>query len=193
MPSDLFLNLLYLVLLVLAVGGALLGDLARHPSRSARFALTWGFIFLGLVAAAGLWSETRSALTPATPTTLPDGRIEIPVAADGHYHLIAEVNGVPVRFIVDTGASQIVLTERDAQRIGLKPADLVFSGRASTANGEVRTAPVRLARFEVAGFAEAGLRAVVSQGEMGASLLGMSYLSARAQVSFEAGRMVIAY
>lgn len=195
MPDDLFLNLLYLVLLLLAVMGTLARDLMRSPARSARYALTWGFIFIGLIAGAGLWSETRRALTPAQATLLPNGRIEIQAATDGHYHLTAQLNGKPVHFMIDTGASEIVLSKRDAARIGIAAESLVFTGRASTANGMVRTAPVRIARFELAqgAPAEQDLRAIVSEGEMPASLLGMAYLSRRAKVSFEAGRMVIDY
>ena len=55
----------------------------------------------------------------------------------------------PVRFMVDTGASDIVLSRRDAERVGIEPGSLSYLGRARTANGAVATAPVRLARGRV--------------------------------------------
>ena len=55
-----------------------------------------------------------------------------------------EINGTPVRFMVDTGASDIVLSRRDAERVGIDPAALGYLGRARTANGTVPTARVRL-------------------------------------------------
>src|SRR6266852_3374324 len=62
----------------------------------------------------------------------------------GHFLLAAAVNGSAVRFLVDTGASYVTLTPEDARAAGIRTGDLRFSGRAATANGEVRVAPVVL-------------------------------------------------
>ncbi|MEM6388759.1 MAG: TIGR02281 family clan AA aspartic protease, partial [Pseudomonadota bacterium] len=95
----------------------------------------------------------------------------------GHFHATLEINGVPVRMVVDTGASELVLTQEDARRVGLEPENLAFTGRAFTANGPVETAPVRLDTVVLGGLETRGVRAVVNGGEMFDSLLGMSYLS----------------
>ena len=95
---------------------------------------------------------------------------------DGHFHLTAQVNGAPVRFLVDTGASDVVLTRDDAVRVGLDPARLDFTRRAMTANGPVMTAPVRLDRVAVGELEARTVPAVVGGGELFQSLLGMSYL-----------------
>ena len=80
-------------------------------------------------------------------------------------------------FLVDTGASQVVLNQEDAARIGLNPDTLNYSGIAQTANGEVATAPVRLDRVELGEIKDIRVIASVNSGQMESSLLGMSYLS----------------
>ncbi|MGZ3305436.1 MAG: retropepsin-like aspartic protease family protein, partial [Asticcacaulis sp.] len=50
----------------------------------------------------------------------------IPKAADGHFWANATVNDKAVRFLVDTGATVVVLTEADAQRLGIDKTTLVF-------------------------------------------------------------------
>ena len=133
-------------------------------------------IFVGALAAAGLWQDIRRDVIPRQ-AVLSDGRIELPAAADGHFYLTAEVNGAPVRFVVDTGASEMVLTRRDAERAGLDPAGLVYLGQARTANGTVATATVTLDSVRIGPVEDRGVRALVNRGEMDVSLLGMSYLN----------------
>jgi aspartyl protease family protein len=71
--------------------------------------------------------------------------VEIPRAADGHYYVTLMIDGQPMEFMADTGASGVVLSKADAERLGINLADLVFAGQSQTANGIVRTARVRLA------------------------------------------------
>jgi aspartyl protease family protein len=119
------------------------------------------------------------------------GRVEVPQARDGHFYLTLLVNGTPVEFMVDTGASQVVLTDADARRIGLDTADLAFVGRAMTANGEVQTAPVRLASVELGPVVDRDLRAFVNRGEMDKSLLGMSWLQRWQRIEITGGALVL--
>ena len=67
----------------------------------------------------------------------------------GHVVVEAAVNGVPVKFLVDTGATMVVLTLKDAAAAGISGSDLVFSMRTSTANGVARAAPVRLRELRI--------------------------------------------
>ena len=68
--------------------------------------------------------------------------------------------------MVDTGATDVVLTQRDAERIGLDPETLNYTQRAMTANGTVRGAPVMLDRFEFAGIEDLRVRATVNEGDL---------------------------
>ena len=102
--------------------------------------------------------------------------ITVPRAADGHYYLTVHINDVPVDFLVDTGASDLVLTGRDARRVGLDVDGLVFAGQARTANGTVPIARTRLETVRIGHFEDRRVPASVNGGEMFGSLLGMSYL-----------------
>lgn len=139
-------------------------------------ALIWVFLFIGVIAVVGLWEDIRSTTAPAGRMTTTDNSIVVPRARDGHYYLQLRVNGKPVDFLVDTGASQIVLSQQDADRIGIDVNDLNYFGRALTANGEVRTAPTKLDDVVLGPFTDRGLTAWVNEGDMDRSLLGMEYL-----------------
>lgn len=154
----------------------------------------WALIFLGVIAARGYWEESTAiprqvAFSPAEAGG--PARIEVPVAPDGHYYLTLELNDVPVRFTVDTGATDIVLSRRDAERIGIDPNRLAFLGSASTANGTVRTAPVRIERMALGGVVDRNVRASLTDGEMDGSLLGMSYLSRFDSLEIRGGRLIL--
>jgi len=144
-----------------------------------------------VIAGIGLWDDIRRTTQPSFATVTADNQIKLRRAADGHYYVNTLVNGQTVRFMVDTGASDIVLTRSDARSVGFNPDALIYLGSASTANGEVRTAPIWLDSFSIGPIADSGLRAVVNSGEMDQSLLGMSYLQRFESVSFSGGFLVL--
>ena len=146
---------------------------------------------MGVASGAALWDQMKGGMITPAQTEATGGRIEIPMARDGHYYVTADLNGVPVKFMVDTGASDIVLTNRDAERIGLDLNGLVYLNRAQTANGTVEIAPVRIDSFALGDDVATDIRAMVNGGEMSGSLLGMAYLQRFAKVSFERGQLVL--
>jgi aspartyl protease family protein len=92
----------------------------------------------------------------------------------GHVVLDGVVNGAPVRFLVDTGATMVVLTRRDAAAAGI--GNLVFSMRTSTANGIARAAPVRLREVRLGQLSIDDVSAAVVEN-LNISLLGQSFLT----------------
>lgn len=186
-----YARLTYLVLLGGAVVMWFLAQNRASLGKVTQQALVWGLIFVGVIAAVGLWGDIRQTVQPGRAVIMEGGRIELPRAPDGHYYMTAEVNGKPVNFVVDTGASQIVLTRSDARRIGIDLNDLSYIGRAYTANGEVRTAPVRLDRIAIGTVIDEGVRAVVNEGEMDRSLMGMDYLQRFSSVEISGGRLIL--
>ena len=94
----------------------------------------------------------------------------------GHYFVDAAVNGVTVRFLVDTGASMVLLTPQDARRLHLTPDRLDFSETYQTANGTARGAPVMLRQIRIGQLAVHHVEASVSEAPLPISLLGMSFL-----------------
>lgn len=159
--------------------------------KTAQMIAAWVFIFTGAIAVVGLWEDIRGTLGPGQRMTVTGERVEVPRAPDGHYYLQLLVNGEPVEFLVDTGASQVVLTRRDAGRAGIDTAALNYFGRAMTANGEVRTAPVKLDSIALGTFTDRGVTAWVNAGDMEQSLLGMDYLQRWQSIEFGGGTLVL--
>ncbi len=190
MDGDNIGRLAYLVLLGLAVGGWFIAENRANLGRTARQAAVWGLIFVGTVAAVGLWSDIRQDVLPRQ-SVVGDSSIEVPRAFDGHYYLVLHLNGVPVEFIVDTGATDVVLTLNDARLIGIDPDTLVFSGSATTANGTVRTAFARIDDVRLGDIRDRSLRVAVNGGEMTGSLLGMSYLRRFEKIEISGDRLIL--
>ena len=184
-------SLVYLVILGSAIGLWFFAQNRQSLGKLAQQAAAWGLIFIGAIAVVGLWGDIRQTVAPSQNVVADSGQIEVPRAPDGHYYLTAEINGEPVRFVVDTGATQIVLTKEDARRAGLDVDGLVYLGRANTANGEVRTAPVRLDRVTIGPIEDSNVRAVVNDGVMEGSLLGMEYLQRFSSVEIGGGKLVL--
>ncbi|CAN5288375.1 hypothetical protein BH11PSE5_BH11PSE5_10760 [soil metagenome] len=95
---------------------------------------------------------------------------------DGLFYVSAKVRGVPVRFLVDTGANIVVLTPEDARRIGVTPG----SGGGSdieTAGGSSRIDRITLDRVSIAGRDLDGVDAAVMHDGLKVSLLGQNLLS----------------
>ncbi|MEP4248873.1 TIGR02281 family clan AA aspartic protease [Tateyamaria sp.] len=189
MNSDNIAQLAYLGALALVLGGAFLLSSKLKLSQTLQMAAIWALIFIGAIAVVGLWDDLQDDLNPSQTRFDGDGTIEIPRSRDGHYYLTLDINGAPIEFIVDTGASEIVLNTEDAKTAGLAPEDLVFLGRAATANGEVRTAPVRLDTVSIGPHTDTNVRAVVNDGELWQSLLGMGYLQNWGRIEIADGKM----
>jgi len=180
----------YLVLLGLFIGGGVLFSYRGQLGAMAKQASAWALIFAAVIVGYGLFNDNRTPLIRAA-VTAQEGRIEIPRAADGHYHVTLRVNGAAIPFIVDTGASHVVLSLGDARRAGLNPDELAYTGRAYTANGAVETAPVRLDEVELGGLRDRNIRATVNSGQMDGSLLGMSYLNSFDRIEINDGMLIL--
>lgn len=191
MTADSIASLIYLTLLGVVVAGYFLLANRHQMGRIAQQGAIWALIFIGIAAGAALWDDVRGASDTRASVYQDGDRIVARRAPDGHYHLTLGINGAPVRFLVDTGASDMVLTLRDADRAGLDRAALRFVGRAATANGTVPTAPVTLDHVELGGIVDRGVPAQVSSGDMPGSLLGMRYLSRFADVTISGDTLTL--
>lgn len=189
MSSDQIGQLALLGVWALALGGAFLVSNRLSWGKTAQYAAIWGLIFVGAVAIVGLWGDIRGDLRPTQARFESDDTVVVARQPDGHYYLTLDVNEVPVDFMIDTGASEIVLTRNDAARIGLAPRDLNFIGVAQTANGEVRTAPVRIDQVRLGPVTDQNVFALVNDGQMDQSLLGMGYLQNWGRIEIANGEL----
>ena len=188
MPDDATMRFVYIGLLVLALGAWGMVEMRRNFGRLIKTLLAWAMIFVGLMAVYGLWGDITRSIHPGQQTG--SAEVTLPRAADGHYYAQLQIGGKTVQFMVDTGASDVVLSPADARTIGITPADLVYIGQASTANGIVRTARVSLKDVQFGPFADAKLGVSVNEAPMEISLLGMDYLG-RFQISIAGDQMVL--
>lgn len=149
----------------------------------ARNAVVWLGIFILVIVGVSFWEEWAGFGSRVAGSLVPGRVIEegnaiwVQRGQDGQFWLLGEVNGTEIRFMVDTGASVVVLTMNDAERAGIfvRPGD--FTGFAQTANGTIAVAPVRIGTLGVGSITEVDVPGIVNGGELSVSLLGMSFLS----------------
>jgi aspartyl protease family protein len=135
----------------------------------------------------------RPFASPAEPPAAAAvNRLAYPIDSRGQVVLDAIVNGAPVRFLVDTGASLVTLTLADARAAGLSPHKLAFNEQASTANGEVHMATVTLREIRLGQLAIADVPAAVIKN-LDMSLLGMSFLSRLQSYEMRDGKLTITW
>ena len=135
------------------VSAAAMAALSPQPLRMARFGAEGG-----------------------SPADVRPGSGLVAKAADGHFWADAEVNGKPVRFLVDTGATAVALTPEDAERLGIRTADLKPGYNVTTVGGSARASAVTLASVSINGARLDNVQAMVVADGLDVSLLGMSYL-----------------
>lgn len=111
---------------------------------------------------------------------------------DGHFAVQSRVDGVFTDFMIDTGASLVVLRESDAANAGLRPMPGAYTATVSTANGKVKAAPVKIDRIEVGGITVYDVPALVLPDDiLGKNLLGMAFLSRLRRYEVADGRLVM--
>lgn len=192
MNPDQIASFLYLALLGAALVFWYVVNNRRSMNKMVQQASLWVLIFIGVIAAVGLWGDIRQASTFSHSVSAETGEITVPRAPDGHYYLTLDINDRPVRFVIDTGATDMVLTRADAEKVGIDLDNTQFLGRAQTANGQVKVATVYLDTVRVGDVTDRDLRASVNDGEMRNSLLGMTYLQRFDRIEISGGKLVLA-
>jgi aspartyl protease family protein len=128
------------------------------------------------------------------PRQAPSGQHQMSLASgrDGHFRVDARVDGRSIDFLVDTGASLVILRESDAARLQIFLNASDYKATVSTANGKIKAAPVRLDRIEVGDITVFDVPALVLPDEaLGQNLLGVSFLSRLKRYEYAEGRMVL--
>lgn len=165
--------------------------------------LAWLLIAVGLVGAYAYRAELQDVghrvtlgLIPGSSVTRlnDDGTARVDVGRDrsGHFIVDASVDGTPISFLVDTGATTIALSYRDAMRAGIDPDRLRFDLPIRTANGTANAARVQLESVTLGGIERRNLTATVSEPRaLGQSLLGMNFLGSLASFEIRGDRLLL--
>jgi aspartyl protease family protein len=122
------------------------------------------------------------------------GAMEYRIDADpqGQYFTTVEIAGARFRMLVDTGATSVALSYEDAAAAGIFPFPSDYKYAVSTANGVGRVARVTLSQVRVGSLVVRDVDAVVGErGALGASLLGMTFLSKLSKIESSRGTLVL--
>ncbi|MDB5418330.1 MAG: putative aspartyl protease [Phenylobacterium sp.] len=156
------------------------GGFAQHLRDAAIWLAVVAVLALGFAyreELAGVPQHLRLAFSAGDPVTTADHELVIPQDEQGAFVVVGKVNGQRVRFMVDTGASDTVLSPDDARRLGVAVDRLRFDDVAETANGVGHGAPYTAQRLEVGPISLENFRMTINQAPMSSSLLGLSFLN----------------
>jgi aspartyl protease family protein len=179
-----------------ALAAALVVRMRGDLGRTARHAATWlvivGVLALGYAYRGELndaaW-RVSSELTPGSAVRSAPREMVFSQGPGGHFLVRAEVNGHPVVFLADTGASGIVLSPSDARRLGIDIQALDYDRAAETANGIGRSAGWRADTLTVGELRLGDVAMEVNQAPMSVSLLGMDFFRRLESFRVEGGRL----
>jgi aspartyl protease family protein len=135
-----------------------------------------------------------SSLTIEAPAQTASARRMATISArpDGHHWTRALVNKkASVEFMVDTGASVVALTYKDAQKMGLRPETLDYKWEIRTAGGITKGASVKIELIQINQVHVKNVDAMVLRTDLSQSLLGMSFLRELYSYEFRGNRMII--
>ena len=151
--------------------------------QTARVVIGWVAIFAVVIVgyafrddAVRLASRVRSALMPAYAQQDSPHSLVISRGEGDAFYVIGRVNGANVRFLIDTGSTDIVLSPADAERAGLSAAGRAFDRPSETANGVGYGAAAVADSLTVGPIRMTGVPVSINQAPMTSSLLGMPFL-----------------
>ena len=177
-----WLDVSYALGFIALVSASLLSRRLRL-GQAVRYALLWMAIIAALLLGYTFRDElgfvgrrVTGELAPSLPVAGGPGEMTVTQEPDGHFYLEGSVNGAPVRFLVDTGASDIALSPADARRVGVDLGGLTFDREFETANGVGRGAPFVADSLAVGPIRLTDVPMTINAAPMRTSLLGLSYL-----------------
>ena len=135
----------------------------------------------------GLLWPNRNPVRPAAPS-----EIDLEKGSDGQFYADVRVNGQPTHFLIDTGASEIALSEEDARRAGITVDPSTYELIGEGASGIVRGAHVQIHEIDFEGFHAKDIKAVVVPGTQ-VSLLGQPFLDKLDEIVIQKDEMRLHY
>lgn len=170
------------ILVILSLGVFRVGKV--RWGRTAGFVAIWAAVIAVLVVGLTYRDElmdvgqrVKSEFASSYPVASGARQVVVTASEGGGFLIMGQVNGQPVRFLVDTGSSDTVLSPDDARRLGVNLASLQFDHLAETANGTGYGARYTAPTLQVGPIRIDDMPMVVNQAPMSASLLGMSFLN----------------
>ena len=205
LPEGDFAQLAYYAAWGVGLGSVALMTFRTRLGDALKAAGIWILAFAVLIGAYSFGPELGSlkdrlmvALMPGTLISVGgdggerDGRRFMALrGADDHFHLDGSIDGKPVSFMVDTGASIVAMDRATARSVGIDLSRLRFSQKVMTANGLASAAPVTLDTVKVGDIVRHDVEAAVTDGDFGTTLLGMSFLNTLTSFDFRGERLIL--
>ena len=151
----------------------------------------WALIIVATVLAYGFKDDLIAIVRVGEGSVGDDQTITFRRGGDGHFYARLSVNGEDMPFLIDTGATDLVLTRKAAAAVGFDVGRLAFTQQAKTANGVVSGAPVVLDSVTLGPFTDRNVRAIVNGGDLHTPLLGMNYLDRFRSFRIEGDRLIL--
>jgi aspartyl protease family protein len=197
---DRYASLVYLLLIGGLVATTVVALYRGRFGRAVRDAALWLFIMSALIVGYTMRSDLNligqrvfAMLMPGYGVSSEDGKtLEFFAGADGHFLIDAEVDGTPVTFVADTGATTVLLSYEDAVKADIDVGSLSFRSPVQTANGLAMAAPYRIKRLTTGEISRSNVQALIAQpGLTRTSLLGMSFLKRLSSFEVRRDRLVL--
>lgn len=193
-----WINFIYLGVLLIFIASSIFARRDINIKKALNYFAIWSLIALTIIIIysfrhgfGDLKGRVVTEIFPSKAVVNDSGQIVIASSQGGHFYVNAKVNGAPIRFMVDTGASDISISMSDAKRIGINVSRLNFNKPYQTANGISYGASIILDSIDIAGAKFYNVRASVNSGNMGTSLLGMSMLRKFRKYEFYQDRLYL--
>lgn len=194
--SDQTGSLIYAILLLVLVGSSLFAH--RLPLRQTlKMAITWLLIFATAFVLftfrnefKSIWSRLQNEISPGGSIAA-DGSLRVAKASDGHFWVDAQVNGKPLRFMVDSGATTTSLSQADSTSAGIDVDTRGFPVVVETANGTATMKRGRIAQLRIGNIAREDFPVLVSDTLGDTNLLGMNFLSSLAAWRIEGETLIL--
>jgi len=181
-----------------ALIGASLFSRGLKLGEAARYLAVWGVVAgvlgLGYVYrqdAIDAFYRLRAAAIPSYATQTGPNTVVLTESERGGYEVVAQVDGQPVTFMIDTGSSDIVLSPGDARRLGADLGALKFDRHYETANGGGLGADWQAKSLAIGPIRLSDVAVSINQAPMSRSLLGMSFLKRLASFEFKGGQLIL--
>lgn len=170
------------------------GRFGQHLRYAAIWLAVIAILALGFAyrdAFSGVGQRLRLAFSAGDPVATGEHELVIPQDGEGSFVVVGKVNGQRVRFVVDTGATDTVLSPDDARRVGIDLASLNFGEPAETANGVGYSASYVAQRLEIGPIGFDDFKLAVNQAPMSSSLLGLSFLRRLQSFEHRDGQLIL--
>lgn len=189
--------------LVFAIGALVLVASALFSRRMGfgeiiRTALAWVAIFAVFIVGfsyqneiLAVWNRVSGEVTGSNQQLVIGDTLRIRQSVDGHFWANATVNQMPVRFLIDSGATTTAMTLRTAQNAGIEISDSPFPIILSTANGSVEAQRGKIQSLQIGSMVAKDLPVVVAEEFGDSNVIGMNFLSQLKSWRVEGREMIL--